>query len=145
MKKILLILFLTLTSINANELSLINGKQEILKLQDIKKDKIVSFKIFEPYKKEFLTFQGITLKDFTQSYGKKANKLLLTALDDYKIEFTKKQIENKNIILVFKENNKLLTPDIKGPARIIYRNYKKDKHAIYLTKWIWMIIEAEFR
>jgi len=145
MKKILIILFFAISLINASELILTNAKQEILNLKNVSKDKLVSFEIFEPYKKEFTNFQGITLKTFVEEYGHSKNKLVLKALDDYKIVFEKKHINNENIILVFKEKNKFLTPDIKGPARIIYRNYRKDQNAIYLTKWIWMIAEAEFK
>jgi len=145
MIKILAIIFLTFNIINASELTLINGNIKILNLKNISKDKIVNINIFEPYTKEYTNFQGIILKEFVQTYGLKHNTLILTALDDYKIEFSKKEIEDKNIILAFKEKNVYLAPDTKGPLRIIYKDYKKDKNAIYLTKWIWMIVKAEFK
>ncbi len=105
------------------------------------------FVLFDPYVKKDTRFSGIPLKDFAKKYCPNAMGMTMTAVDYYKIDFEKSEWENESIYVVTKENGSYITPKNRGPMRIVYKDYDKDKLGDlgHFIKWIWMIKEVSCR
>jgi hypothetical protein len=142
-KKIILI-FLVLFGYGY-DIVLNNAKIDSLDVKKIPEIYIKTFKVYEPYEKKEYQFSGITLKKLVELYGKSSNKMEFKAVDNYEITFNEDEINDENIMFMFKQNGKFIGFDAKGPARIIYINQNPSHIQKNNIKWIWMIVEATFK
>jgi len=144
MKKVLFLLLFNFAF--GSEILMINSKIKNLDVVTIPKQYIEKFDVFEPYDGKYESFEGISLKNLVLLYGKKSNGIKIKAIDDFTSTFTSADIADPKWIFVFKKDGQFLTFDNKGPARIIDKSLKKDnaKHTFF-DKWIWMIVEVEFK
>ena len=78
--------------INTKDNKIIRLKQSDLEQKTIKAN------IFDPYLKQNIEYEGVMVKDFVNEYCKEAQKITMTAIDFYKIEFTKKDIVRHKLV-----------------------------------------------
>lgn len=108
-----------------------------------------SITIFDPYNKNLETvFYGFYLKDFVKAYGKSEFKILrVAAIDGYKVDIPKTEIDSGNLFMSYKDNAGYLTVDRMGPARIIAPAkgiINKDLLLKIGVYWVWQVKSLEF-
>ena len=105
------------------------------------------FTIFNIYKKETINYRGILLKDFVNTFAKKSiTKIIIEAIDGYKIVFEKKEWHDWDIMFALRENGKLLTTRMNGPMKVVIP-YEKSigiDETYFAPKWIWAIKKITF-
>jgi hypothetical protein len=76
----------------------------------------------EPFLKKRVTFEGVLLADLlaVADVPDSATKVSLTALDDYKIDFTLDDVRSSQMLLATKADGKHMPVDRSGPIRIVF-------------------------
>lgn len=111
--------------------------------------KTTEITIHDPYNKDIVTtFTGFYLKDFLQDYAPKTYKAVkVSAIDGYKIDIPKADIEKSNLFISYKDKTGYLTVDRMGPARIIapFKGVISRDLLLQLgVYWVWQVKTLEF-
>lgn len=160
MKQLILILLstLSLTSLAQNPPrqkinltgELLANAPKVMSITDMEKfQKPISITIFDPYNKNIETpFYGFYLSELVKAYARPDFKTLrVSAIDGYKIDIPKADIEKAQLFVTYRDKNGYLTVDRMGPARIIapYKGViKKDVLLKIGVNWVWQIKSFEF-
>jgi hypothetical protein len=115
------------------------GKKLELDLASLEKMRRVRVEAAEPFLKRRVTFEGVLLSDLLDVAGvpDSASKVSLTALDDYKVDFTVSDVRSSQMLLATKADGKHMPVDRSGPIRIVF----PDGSALGRNPdlWIWSV------
>jgi hypothetical protein len=98
------------------------GKSLQLDLDSLERMRQVRLEAAEPFLKRRVTFEGVLLADLLAVAGvpESASKVSLTALDDYKVDFTLADVRSSQMLLATKADGKHMPVDRSGPIRIVF-------------------------
>jgi hypothetical protein len=98
------------------------GKSLQLDLDSLERMRQVRLEAAEPFLKRRVTFEGVLLADLLAVAGvpDSASKISLTALDDYKVDFTLADVRSSQMLLATKADGKHMPVDRSGPIRIVF-------------------------
>jgi hypothetical protein len=98
------------------------GRKLALDLASLEKMRTVRMETSEPFLKRKVTFEGVLLSDLLAVAGvpDSASKVNLTALDDYKVDFTVADVRGSQMLLATKADGKRMPVDKAGPIRIVF-------------------------
>ncbi len=123
---------------------------KILSVSDMEKfQKPITLTIFDPYNKNLETpFYGFFLSELVKAYAKPDFKILrVNAIDGYRVDIPKADIEKAQLFITYKDNAGYLTVDRMGPARIIAPAkgiISKDQLLKIGVYWVWQVKSFEF-
>jgi len=82
----------------------------------------LKLRVFEPYEKRKMVFEGVLLSKLLEIAGSdsNANEIHLTALDDYKVDVPLAEIRNTDVLLATKADGKHMSISDGGPTRVIF-------------------------
>jgi hypothetical protein len=98
------------------------GKKLALDLASLEQMRTVRLQATEPYLKKKLTFQGVMLSDLLAlaEVPETATKLHVTALDDYKVDFSLDDVRSNKVLLATRTDGKHMPVERAGPIRIVF-------------------------
>jgi len=98
------------------------GKKLALDIASLERMRMVRMETNEPYLKRRVTFEGVLLSDLLAVAGVKesASKVYMTALDDYKVDFTVADVRSSQMLVATKADGKRMPIDRAGPIRIVF-------------------------
>jgi hypothetical protein len=98
------------------------GSRLELDLASLEQMRTVRLAAQEPFLKKRVTFEGVLLADLlaVADVPDSATKVSLTALDDYKIDFTLDDVRSSQMLLATKADGKHMPVDRSGPIRIVF-------------------------
>ena len=109
---------------------------------------VVEIEAFNPYDKRTDKYTGVWLDQIIARFGRAGTKkITLKAIDDYEIKFMASEWEKIRTLMATRVNGKYIGFAQKGPMRIVFPDYDKNKK-IYrdnMAKWIWMITQIDFQ
>ena len=123
--------------------------KHVIKVDEFEKYKTTHISIFDPYSyNRKIKFKGITISSLFKLFARpNADTLKVTAINNYVVTIDKKEAFTEKMFLAFKENNKYITVDRMGPARIIKDGkgkITKMEIAKEGIKWVWQVKTLEF-
>jgi hypothetical protein len=115
------------------------GKQLALDIASLEKMRTVRMETTEPFLKRKVTFEGVLLADLLAVAGVQdsASKINMTALDDYKVDFTVADVRSSQMLLATKADGKRMPVDKAGPIRIVFPDSSSLGRNPDL--WIWSV------
>jgi hypothetical protein len=98
------------------------GKKLALDLASLERMRTVRMQTSEPFLKRKVTFEGVLLPDLLAVAGvpASAKKVCMTALGDYKVDFTLDDVRSSRMLLATKLDGKHMKVDRAGPTRIAF-------------------------
>jgi hypothetical protein len=116
-----------------------NGKRLDLDLASLEKMRRVRLEAAEPFLKRRVMFEGVLLADLLAVAGvpESATKVSLTALDDYKVDFSVADVRSSQMLLATKADGKHMPVDRSGPIRIVFPDSSSLGRNPDL--WIWSV------
>lgn len=103
---------------------------------------------YNPYEKRSDKYTGVWLNKFVQSFAQPGVSMItMKAIDDYKSDFYSSEWDKLKILIATQVNEEYISPEMKGPMRIVIADFDPDQK-IYqdtLPKWMWMINRIEFK
>jgi hypothetical protein len=98
------------------------GSKLALDLASLGRMKTVRMALNEPFLKRRVTFDGVLLADLLAVAGvpESASKVQITALDDYKVDFTMADVRESKMLLATKADGKAMKIAEAGPVRIVF-------------------------
>lgn len=87
-------------------------------------------------------FEGVGAADLMRVVGAKGQKVVATALNDYKIEIPISDFEKYGVLLALKMDGKELTRRDKGPVWVVYPRdgHKELQNQKADARWIWQLV-----
>lgn len=128
--------------------SILETTPETVTVLDLEKLPLTGYAVNDPYVEERVEYRGVTLKDLVEGYAKPTTqKMVLVAIDDYKVEFTRDEWTRWDILLATRMNGKYMELEEKGPAKIVmpYDTAEDINQTSYTPFWIWEINWIEFQ
>ena len=116
-----------------------DGKMTRVDLATLGEMPIVQLRVFEPFEKRKVTFEGVLMSDLMEIVGAEASatEVHFTALDHYKVDLSLKEIDSKEILLALKSDGKGMSVVDGGPTRIIFPpNSVSGRNS---DMWIWNV------
>jgi hypothetical protein len=116
-----------------------DGEMTRLDLATLGEMPIVQLRVFEPFEKRNVTFEGVLMSDLMEIVGAEASatEVHFTALDHYKVDLSLKEIDSKEILLALKSDGKGMSVVDGGPTRIIFPpNSVSGRNS---DMWIWNV------
>jgi hypothetical protein len=115
------------------------GKHLALDIASLEKMRTVRMETTEPFLKRKVTFEGVLLSDLLAVAGVQgsASKINMTALDDYKVDFTVADARSSQMLLATKADGKPMPVDKAGPVRIVFPDSSSLGRNPDL--WIWSV------
>jgi hypothetical protein len=115
------------------------GRTLQLDLASLERMRQVRLEAAEPFLKRRVTFEGVLLADLLAVAGvpDSASKVSLTALDDYKVDFTLDDVRSSQMLLATKADGKHMPVDRSGPIRIVFPDSSSLGRNPDL--WIWSV------
>jgi hypothetical protein len=115
------------------------GRRLELDLASLERMRQVRLEAAEPFLKRRVTFEGVLLSDLLNVAGvsEGASKVSLTALDDYKVDFTLADVRSSQMLLATKADGKHMPVDRSGPIRIVFPDSSSLGRNPDL--WIWSV------
>jgi hypothetical protein len=115
------------------------GQKLALDLASLEKMRTVRLEATEPYLKKKLSFQGVMLSDLlaVADVPDSATKLHVTALDDYKVDFSLADVRSSRMMLATRTDGKHMPVERAGPIRIVFPDDSSLGRNPGL--WIWSI------
>jgi hypothetical protein len=119
------------------------GKKLALDLASLERMRTVQLEATEPYLKKKLTFEGVMLSDLlaVADVPESATKLHVTALDDYKVDFSLADVRSSRMLLATKTDGKHMPVERAGPIRIVFPDDASLGRNPGL--WIWSISDMQ--
>jgi hypothetical protein len=102
--------------------------------------RLVQVRLYEPWAKKTMEFRGVWLQDLLAVAGVRAgaDKLHMTALDDYEVVLTMAEVRSGGIMLATKAGDGSAIPiDKGGPIRIVFMDGVKA--GANPDQWIWSL------
>jgi hypothetical protein len=98
------------------------GKKLALDLANLERMRTVRMQTSEPFLKRKVTFEGVLLSDLLAVAGvpASAKKVYMTALDDYKVDFTLADVRSSKMLVATKLDGEHMKVDRAGPTRIVF-------------------------
>ena len=98
------------------------GRRLELDLASLERMRRVRLEAAEPFLKRRVTFEGVLLSDLLNVAGvsESASKVSLTALDDYKVDFTLADVRSSQMLLATRADGRHMPVDRSGPIRIVF-------------------------
>jgi hypothetical protein len=98
------------------------GRKLALDLASLERMRTVRMQTSEPFLKRKATFEGVLLSDLLAVAGvpATAKKVHMTALDDYKVDFTLADVRSSKMLLATKIDGEHMNVDRAGPTRIVF-------------------------
>lgn len=102
--------------------------------------------VFNPYTEQQERYQGVPLGDLVARFAPAAQRIELTAVDDYQVEFRAAEWSEHTILLATSSKGARMTVADKGPVRVVIRYGAADPatKARLKPKWIWQITQITF-
>lgn len=147
MKTILVFCYIGLMALSSHvsALTLLSkGQQVTLSSAELVTQANDSHEMFAPFRRQMVFFEGFLLADFLRQHlGVSVKTARFTAYDGYKL--TLKNIDQRKLMLVVKENGTALTIRNHGPVRLIETDLGgRDANNLSLfDDWVWMIKQVE--
>jgi hypothetical protein len=115
------------------------GRKLELDLASLESMRRVRLEAAEPFLKRRVMFEGVLLSDLLEVAGvpDSASKVSLTALDDYKVDFTVDDVRSSQMLLATKADGKHMPVDRSGPIRIVFPDSSSLGRNPDL--WIWSV------
>ena len=115
------------------------GKKLALDIASLERMRTVRMETSEPFLKRKVTFEGVLLSDLlaVASVPGSASKVNMTALDDYKVDFTVADVRSSQMMLATKADGKRMPVDKAGPIRIVFPDSSSLGRNPDL--WIWSV------
>jgi hypothetical protein len=115
------------------------GKKLALDLASLEQMRTMRLEATEPYVKKKLQFEGVLLSDLLAmaDVPASATKLQVTALDDYKVDFSLDDVRSSKMLLATKTDGARMPVDKAGPIRIVFPDDSSLGRNPNL--WIWSI------
>ena len=98
------------------------GSKLVLDLASLERMRTVRLETSEPFLKRRVKFDGVILADLLAVAGvpSSASKLHITALDDYKVDFSLDDVRSSQMLLATKADGKRMPIDRAGPIRVVF-------------------------
>lgn len=147
MKAILVFCCIGLMALSSHvfALTLVSNNQRVtLSTSQLLTEANVAHEMYAPFRRQSVLFEGYMLSDFLhQTLGKTVKTARFIAIDGYDV--TLEDIDQRNLMLVVKENGEALTIRNHGPLRLIETDLGgRDPNNISLfDDWVWMIKQIE--
>jgi hypothetical protein len=115
------------------------GKKLALDIASLERMRMVRMQTTEPFLKRKVTFEGVLLSDLLAVAGvpNSVSKVNMTALDDYKVDFTVADVRSSQMLLATKADGKRMPVDKAGPIRIVFPDSSSLGRNPDL--WIWSV------
>jgi hypothetical protein len=115
------------------------GRKLVLDLGSLERMRTVRLETTEPFLKRRVKFDGVMLADLLAVAGvpSSASKLHITALDDYKVDFTLDDVRSSQMLLATKADGKRMPIDRAGPIRVVFPDSSSLGRNPDL--WIWSV------
>ena len=114
------------------------GKKLELDLASLEKMRQVRVEAAEPFLKRRVVFEGVLLSDLLAVAGvPDSASTVLTALDDYKVDFKVADVRSSQMLLATRADGKHMPVDRSGPIRIVFPDSSSLGHNPDL--WIWSV------
>jgi hypothetical protein len=115
------------------------GKKLALDISSLERMRMVRMQTTEPFLKRKVTFEGVLLSDLLAVAGvtDSVSKVNMTALDDYKVDFTVADVRSSQMLLATKADGKRMKVDRAGPIRIVFPDSSSLGRNPDL--WIWSV------
>jgi hypothetical protein len=115
------------------------GKKLALDIASLERMRMVRMQTTEPFLKRKVTFEGVLLSDLLAVAGAtgSVSKVNMTALDDYKVDFTVADVRSSQMLLATKADGKRMPVDRAGPIRIVFPDSSSLGRNPDL--WIWSV------
>jgi len=115
------------------------GKKLALDIASLERMRMVRMQTTEPFLKRKVTFEGVLLSDLLAVAGVtgSVSKVNMTALDDYKVDFTVADVRSSQMLLATKADGKRMKVDRAGPIRIVFPDSSSLGRNPDL--WIWSV------
>jgi hypothetical protein len=115
------------------------GKKLALDISSLERMRMVRMETTEPFLKRKVTFEGVLLSDLLAVAGvtDSVSKVNMTALDDYKVDFTVADVRSSQMLLATKADGKRMPVDKAGPIRIVFPDSSSLGRNPDL--WIWSV------
>jgi hypothetical protein len=94
------------------------GRKLVLDLGSLERMRTVRLETTEPFLKRRVRFDGVMLA--VAGVPSSASKLHITALDDYKVDFTLDDVRSSQMLLATKADGKRMPIDRAGPIRVVF-------------------------
>lgn len=137
-------LFLPMLAWSTNHrdgITLIQGTENrVMNLEELHTQANVTIAIYEPFRRDQISIQGIRLADFVaQHFEGTPGSIELQAHDGYTVVISNWQ--DRNWILMTHENDRPLTLRTHGPVRLVEEDLRnRDPNILRdFTEWVWMI------
>ena len=105
----------------------------------------VQLKVFEPFEKKDIVFEGVLMSELMEIVGadSSAKKVHFTALDDYKIQLPMSEFEKSDVLLATKADGAYMSVVDGGPTRIVFPS--DSELGRNTDMWIWNVDEMVVR
>jgi hypothetical protein len=115
------------------------GSKLALDIASLEKMRTVRMETTEPFLKRKVTFEGVLLSDLLAVAGvtDSASRINMTALDDYKVDFTVADARSSQMLLATKADGKRMPVDKAGPIRVVFPDSSSLGRNPDL--WIWSV------
>jgi hypothetical protein len=99
-----------------------HGRRLALDLASLDRMRTVRMRTSEPFLKRRVAFEGVLLSDLLAVAGVSdaASRINITALDDYKVDFTVADARSSQMLLATRADGKRMPVDKAGPIRIVF-------------------------
>jgi len=122
------------------------GNEIVMDIPTLEALGMFEYKVNDPFKHEAITYQGPQMNDLLALWqvDKSATKIILTALNDYKVEVNLDVFRQTPTLFALKANGSYMPVADRGPSMLVfpYNSYELD-HNIYDSYWIWQIKSIE--
>jgi len=110
-----------------------------LDLATLEKMPRVKIKVFEPFEKKEMVFEGVLMSELMEIVGVDpgANEVHFTALDDYKIDLSMSEFRNEDVLLATRADGAHMSIVDGGPTRIVFPEHSETGRNTDM--WIWNV------
>ncbi|MGH8869941.1 MAG: molybdopterin-dependent oxidoreductase [Actinomycetes bacterium] len=121
---------------------------DVLRLDTATLDRlgVLQVRMYEPWAKKTMSFRGVWLADLLELAGaaKSAERVRLTALDDYKVDLSMDEVDAGGIFLATQNGDGSPIPvDAGGPTRIVFVGGVTSGESA--DQWIWSLKDLDVR
>jgi hypothetical protein len=115
------------------------GRDLVFDLASLERMRTVQLATNEPFLKRRVTFRGVLVRDLlaVARVPNTARKVHITALDDYKVDFTVADVDSSQMLLATRIDGRSMPVAKQGPIRIVF----PDGAALGRNSdlWIWSV------
>lgn len=92
-----------------------------------------------------IVFEGVWMRDVLAQVPVRGDKVVATALNDYRIHIPTQDFEDFDVLLAWVADGRLLEAHNKGPFWIIYPrdDHEELQDIRYDTRWVWQLLQLQ--